>query len=118
MKTKLSSAKKLHPYRMLLGLGLGIGSMTVAMPAHASTSTQGCDATAASRTANFSSVQVGKELAFLRRLDLHDNLGFGSSKLLLADAACTASCGADGSANYSQSAGCTYTQTCGGKPTA
>jgi len=116
MKTKLTSTKsKLHPYRVLLGLGLGIGSITVAAPAHAFVPTQGCSGTGrASNTANFSSVEVSREVAFLRQIGLHENLGFASHKIL-ADAACTGTCNADGSGSYSQQPGCTYTQTCGGK---
>lgn len=115
MKKHLSSAKKkLQPYRMLLGIGLGIGTIGVAMPAHAFVSTQGCsDSAAASSTAKFSSIQVSSELTFLRQMDLHGNLGFGSNKLLAAT--CSGTCNADGSGSYSQEPGCTYTQTCGGK---
>ena len=114
MKKHLSSArKKLQPYRMLLGIGLGMASIGVAMPAHASVPTQGCsDSAPPSTIATFSHVQVSKELAFLRQFDLHENLGFGSNKLLAAT--CSGTCNPDGSGSYSQEPGCTYTQTCGG----
>ena len=117
MKRKsVAGNKRSQPFRILLGLGLGMASIGVAMPAHASVPTQGCsDSAPPSTIATFSHVQVSRELAFLRQIDLHETLGFAGNKLL-ADSTCSGSCGADGSAHYSQSAGCTYTQTCGGNP--
>lgn len=115
-KKSFAGNKKSQPFRMLLGLGLGVGSICIAMPAHASVPTQGCsDSVSPSSIATLSHVQVSRELAFLRQIDLHQDLGFAGSKLL-ADSTCSGSCGSDGSAHYSQSAGCTYTQTCGGNP--
>ncbi|HLJ27834.1 MAG TPA: hypothetical protein VKY85_14070 [Candidatus Angelobacter sp.] len=116
MKKDSAGPKFKPPYRVLLGIG--IASVAFAMPAHASVPTPGCsDVAPAPNVANFSSVEVSRELAFLRRIDLHQSLGFANSSLL-ADATCTGSCGSDGSAHYSQAAGCTYNQTCGGNPKA
>jgi hypothetical protein len=111
MKT-LRTEKKLQPYRMLLGLGIGLSSMMFAMPANASVPSEGCSAVPAPATQNLSTVQVSKELEFLRRIDFHGNLGFDNSRLLIAT--CSGTCNADGSGSYTQEPGCTYTQTCGG----
>ncbi|HLJ27835.1 MAG TPA: hypothetical protein VKY85_14075 [Candidatus Angelobacter sp.] len=112
----MKTSKKLQKYRVLLGFGIGLGSMAIAAPAHASVPTRGCsDVAPAASVANFSTVQVSRELAFLRRLDLHENLGFGNN---LVAATCTGTCNPNGSGSYAQEPGCSYTQSCGGKPKA
>jgi len=110
----ISSTSRRQPYRFLLSLGIGIGSMAVGMRAHASVPTEGCSVVPTAATVNFSTVQVSKELEYLRRLDLHDSLGFDNNRLLMAT--CSATCTADGGGTYTQEPGCTYTQTCGGRP--
>jgi hypothetical protein len=117
MKTRnLPSTSKRKRYRFLFSLGIGISSMAVGAPVHASIPPESCSAPQAATTANFSTIQVSKELEYLRRLDLHENLGFATKNLLI-QTACSATCSADGGGTYTQTPGCTYTQTCGGRPT-
>ncbi len=113
-KNSSGGRKKLQGYRAMLGLGIGLSSIALSLPAHASIPNQGCSETptASSAAANFSSVQVSQELAFLRQIDLSGDLGFGRKQLLTAT--CSGACNPDGSGSYTQEPGCTYTQTCGG----
>jgi hypothetical protein len=111
MKDDVSDTRFKPKCRMFLGIG--IASMAFAFPAHASVPTQGCSDLAQGSNATLSKPDVSSELTFLRQMSLHDNLGFEKHRLL---ATCTATCTADGGGTYSQEPGCTYTQTCGGRP--